>query len=88
MYDLAIHPTVWMTNQFHSLATTRFDHSIKSPVRWPARRLSAILGADISRNDLAETRKCTHRGWTLGGERMREQIGALSVKVCGQTEKG
>ncbi len=34
----------------------------------------------ISGTDLKEIRECTHKGWALGKERLREQIEALGQR--------
>lgn len=40
----------------------------------------ALFDTAIDRDDLAEIRDCTHKGWALGGERFRAEIEALGQR--------
>ncbi|MDT3705447.1 MAG: transposase [Thiobacillus sp.] len=40
----------------------------------------ALFDAAIDREDLAEIRDCTHKGWALGGERFKAEIEALGQR--------
>jgi putative transposase len=53
----------------------------------------ALFAAAIDRDDLAEIRECTHKGWALGGARFRAAIEALgqrraASKGVGRPRKG
>ena len=59
--------------------------------RSAAARLSgyrALLKAAIGKTDLAQIRDCTHKGWALGGDKLKQNIETRAQRQAAQKELG